>query len=139
MSCLRDLVTKYHAAQTSIVSVADYDVMVWFTCGTTGMADSNCCRRISLSCPRISCRLFRKCRCAAPPRRMCLRQLLKPITNRVSRRVQEAPQGAPHFPSPPGMAIGHIMAQSCGARDRGFLSFTTNKLSCSGPVHAMEE
>jgi len=38
VSFLRDLVTKYHATQTSIVSLADYDVMAGFKSGTIGMA-----------------------------------------------------------------------------------------------------
>lgn len=35
---LRELITKYHAMQPSVVSLADYDVMAGFKAGTTGMA-----------------------------------------------------------------------------------------------------
>ena len=38
VSYLRDLITKYHAMQPSVVSLADYDVMAGFKAGTTGMA-----------------------------------------------------------------------------------------------------
>jgi multiple sugar transport system substrate-binding protein len=38
VSYLRDLITNYHAMRSTVVSLADYDVMAGFKAGTIGMA-----------------------------------------------------------------------------------------------------